>query len=161
MPVALDVEALYRKYGPMVLRRCRALLVDEDQALDAMQETFVKLIRYRDRLTAAAPSSMLYCIATNVCLNMMRAARRRPASAGDEALEQIASSDDVEARALDRHLLDDIFGRERASTRTMAVLHYVDGMTLEEVARHVGLSVSGVRKRLRILKERTREREGA
>ena len=53
---------------------------------------------------------------------------------------------------MDRTVLDDIFGRERASTRTMAVMHYVDGMTLEEVAGHVGLSVSGVRKRLRTLK---------
>ena len=141
--LAVDVESLYRKYGPMVLRRCRSLLLDEEQALDAMQETFVKLIRYRERLTDKAPSSMLYCIATNVCLNMMRSSRRRPQSAGDDALDRIASSEDVEARVLDRHLLDSIFGRERASTRTMAVLHYVDGMTLEEVAKHVGLSVSG------------------
>jgi len=57
--VALDVDALYRKYGPMVIRRCRALLADEEQALDAAQETFVKLLRYQDRLTDAAPSSML------------------------------------------------------------------------------------------------------
>jgi RNA polymerase sigma-70 factor (ECF subfamily) len=34
----------------------------------------------------------------------------------------------------------------------MAVLHYVDGMTLEQVARECGLSVSGVRKRLRALR---------
>jgi len=34
----------------------------------------------------------------------------------------------------------------------MAVLHYVDGMTLEEVARETGYSVSGVRKRLRALR---------
>ena len=129
--------------------------------MDAMQETFVKLLRYKERLTDKAPSSMLYCIATNVCLNMMRAQRRRPRAAGDEALERIASAEDVEARALDRNLLDGIFGREKASTRTMAVLHYVDGMTLEEVAGHVGLSVSGVRKRLRLLKERTRALEEA
>ena len=31
----------------------------------------------------------------------------------------------------------------------MAVLHYVDRMTLEEVAEEMGMSVSGVRKRLR------------
>ena len=159
--MALDVESLYRKYGPMVLRRCRSLLLDEEQALDAMQETFVKLIRYRERLTDTAPSSMLYCIATNICLNMIRSSRRRPQSAGNEALERIASSEDVEARVLDRHLLDGIFEKERASTRTMAVMHYVDGMTLEEVARHTGLSVSGVRKRLRVLKERTRSLEEA
>ena len=129
--------------------------------MDAAQETFVKLLRYQARLTDQAPSSMLYTIATNVCLNMMRASRKRPRPAGDEALERIASADDVEARALDRHLLESIFGRERASTRTMAVMHYVDGMTLEEVADHVGLSVSGVRKRLRLFRERTRALEEA
>jgi RNA polymerase sigma factor (sigma-70 family) len=159
--VPLDVDALYRKYGPMVVRRCRRLLIDEEQAMDAAQETFVKLLRYQDRLTDKAPSSMLYTIATNVCLNAMRTARRRPRAAGEEALERIASAEDVESRALDRHLLDGIFSRERASTRTMAVMHYVDGMTLEEVAEHVGLSVSGVRKRLRQLKERTRALEEA
>ncbi len=159
--MALDVDALYRKYGPMVIRRCRALLGDEEQALDAAQETFVKLIRYQHRLTDAAPSSMLYTMATNVCLNILRSSRRRPFNAGEETLEHIASSDDVESRALDRVAVDGIFESERASTRTMAVLHYVDGMTLEEVASHVGLSVSGVRKRLRVLKERTRAREEA
>jgi RNA polymerase sigma-70 factor (ECF subfamily) len=159
--VALDIDALYRKYGPMVIRRCRALLLDEEQALDAAQETFVKLLRYQHRLTDAAPSSMLYTMATNVCLNLLRSARRRPFHAGEETLERIASSDDVEGRALDRVEVDGIFQSERASTRTMAVLHYVDGMTLEEVASHVGLSVSGVRKRLRVLKERTRAREEA
>ena len=35
----------------------------------------------------------------------------------------------------------------------MAVYHYVDGMTLEETAELSGLSVSGVRKRLRTLKK--------
>ena len=34
----------------------------------------------------------------------------------------------------------------------MAVLHYVDGLTLEQVAAETGLSVSGVRKRLRKLR---------
>lgn len=159
--MGLDIDALYRKYGPMVLRRCRKLLGDDEQAMDAAQETFVKLLRYQTTLNDRAPSSMLYTIATNVCLNVMRTARRRPRPAGDEALERIASVDDVEGRALDRTMLDRIFGRERASTRTMAVLHYVDGMTLEEVAGHVGLSVSGVRKRLRQLKERTRALEEA
>jgi RNA polymerase sigma-70 factor, ECF subfamily len=140
----------------MVLRRCRRLLIDEEQAMDAAQETFVKLLRYQERLTDAAPSSMLYTMATNVCLNMMRTAQRRPRGVGEQMLEVIASAEDVEATALDRHTLEKVFENERASTRTMAVMHYVDGMTLEEVAGHVGLSVSGVRKRLRQLRERTR-----
>ena len=42
----------------------------------------------------------------------------------------------------------------------MAVMHFVDGLTYEEVAAEVGLSVSGVRKRLRTLKGRARALEG-
>jgi hypothetical protein len=36
-------------------------------------------------------------------------------------------------------------------------MHLVDGMTLEQVAAETGLSVSGVRKRLRVLKEHVAE----
>ena len=36
----------------------------------------------------------------------------------------------------------------------MALMHYVDGFTLEETAKEVGLSVSGVRKRLLILRKK-------
>jgi RNA polymerase sigma-70 factor (ECF subfamily) len=36
----------------------------------------------------------------------------------------------------------------------MAVLHLVDGLTLDEVGREVGLSAAAVRKRLRGLKAR-------
>jgi RNA polymerase sigma factor (sigma-70 family) len=159
--LSVNVEALYKKYGPMVLRRCRRLLGDEERALDAMQDTFVRVLRHSGRLNDRAPSSLLYCIATNVCLNMLRSDRRHPKISGDEILLSVASAEDVEGKALNRHLLERIFRREQSSTRTMAVLHYVDKMTLEEVASHVGLSVSGVRKRLAGLKARTRMLEEA
>ena len=69
---ALDVEALSVRYGGMVLRRCRRLLGNEDEALDASQDVFVRLVEQRERLTAEFPSSLLYRIATNVCLNRIR-----------------------------------------------------------------------------------------
>jgi RNA polymerase sigma-70 factor (ECF subfamily) len=161
--VSLDIEGLYRRYGPMVLRRCRQLLQNEEKAMDAMQDTFVAVLRHEKKLHAAAPSSLLYRIATNTCLNIMRSERRRPQAGSDEALLSVASGDDPEAKVLNRHYLNWIFKAEKPSTRVMAVLHYVDGMTLEEVAREVGLSVSGVRKRLRTLRTRVKslERDGA
>ena len=140
----------------MVLRRCRGILGDEERARDAMQETFVRVLRRRGSLTGDAPSSLLYCIATNVCLNALRADRRRPDGAGDSLLDRIAGSDDVEAMGQARILADGIFAREEPSTRTMAVLHYVDGLTLEETAARVGLSVSGLRKRLDRLRGRAK-----
>ena len=167
--MALDVESHYLRYGPMVLRRCRSLLRDPARAEDAMQDVFVSLIRNEDRLHDEAPGALLLRIATNVCLNKMRGARRRPEDVADDddlAL-RIAQADDgggdAESRTAARSVLGKLFGINdplAASTRSLAFMHLVDGMTLEEVAREARLSVSGVRKRLRGLKGRLAELEG-
>ncbi len=146
----------------MVLRRCRKLLHDEQQAADAMQDTFVKLIRYKEKLEDQAPSSLLYTMATNICLNQIRSKKRRPESpAEDDLLYRIAKSEESEPMLFARGVLSKLFASEKASTQTIAVLHLLDGLTLEETATQVGLSVSGVRKRLRGLRGRLMELEGA
>lgn len=159
--LAVDVEALYRRYGPMVLRRCRRLLRDEGQALDAMQDVFVQVVRHQHSLDAAAPSSLLFRLATNVSLNRLRTQKRKPMDADDELVLTIAQELDEEARAHAASLLRRLFDAEPASTATIAVLHLLDGKTHEEVAADVGLSVSGVRKRLRKLSEKLTSLEGA
>ncbi len=158
--MSVDVAAQYRTYGPMVLRRCVALLRDENAAMDAMHDVFVQLLRHGDRLDEGRPASLLLRIATNVCLNRARSIRRRPYDAVDARVLAIAGQVRPEASWLARLHLRDAFRSELRSTRTLAVLHHVDGLTLEEVAREVGLSVSGVRKRLRGLRARLEALEG-
>ena len=36
--VEVDVDAWYRTYGPMVLRRCRSLLKSEEEAVESEEE---------------------------------------------------------------------------------------------------------------------------
>jgi RNA polymerase sigma-70 factor (ECF subfamily) len=145
----------------MVLRRCRSLLRDEQQAVDAMHDVFVQLLVHRERLVDKGACSLLWRIATNVCLNKIRSRRRRPEDPQSELLAAIAAHDDAESRGVARVVDEKLFAREPVSTGTMAVMHLVDGMTLEEVAESVGLSVSGVRKRLRTLRAGVMAREGA
>lgn len=120
--------------------------------MDACQDVFVRLLEHRERLSVRYPSSLLYRIATNVCLNRIRDRRRRPTSEDDAALLTIASAETPGAREEAAVMLDRLFGRHPVSSRTIALLHYLDGLTLEQVAEVVGLSVSGVRKRLRNLR---------
>ncbi|MCK4542178.1 MAG: sigma-70 family RNA polymerase sigma factor [Spirochaetales bacterium] len=150
--MAINVNEFYRTYGPMVLRRCRYLLQDEEKALDAMQDVFVQILKRQKDLDDRAPSSLLYITATNVCLNHLRSEKRKPKSSTEELLFEIADSTDMEEQVLSLHFIDRLFEGEKVSTRTIAVLHYIDGFTLEETAQQVGLSVSGVRKRLRNLR---------
>jgi RNA polymerase sigma-70 factor (ECF subfamily) len=159
MPI--DVEHAYRRHGPMVRRQCQRLLGDPEAARDAMHDTFVRLVRRKDDLDDHALGGLLYRIATNVCLNRIRTRHRRPEDPHDELIARIAAADDPAERGLARSLLDRLFAREPESTRTIAVLHLLDGMTLEEVAAEVGLSVSGVRFRLRGLRAQLSDLEVA
>jgi RNA polymerase sigma-70 factor (ECF subfamily) len=173
----IDVESLFRRYGPMVHRRCVRLLGRGRDAEDAMQDVFVRLVSRRDTLHAGRRvgqraghagegdgrrsdendgqvAALLWTMATQVSLNRLRTRRRKPEH-GAELLDAIAAADDPEERVFLRRALDVIFvgdhGR-RVSTRTLAVLRYVDGMSLDETAAATGLSVAGVRKRLDRLK---------
>jgi RNA polymerase sigma-70 factor (ECF subfamily) len=149
----MNIEDLYNRYGPMVIRRCKHLLKDEHEALDVAQDVFVRLLRRKEGVDDITyPSSMLYRIATNLCLNRIRDGRLEPQTVDDELLHQIASLDDDQAVHDARSVLRWLFGKHDEFSKAMAVLHFVDGMTLEEVAREPGYSVSGVRKRLRALR---------
>jgi RNA polymerase sigma-70 factor (ECF subfamily) len=151
--LAIDVEQLYTRYGPMVLRRCRGLLRSEAEAVDAMHDVFVTLLRNKDRLDPTASASLLYRVATNVCLNRIRSRTRRREEPEDDLLWRIAAASSGERAFEARALLDRLFSREPASSGTIAILHLHDGLTLEQVASEVGMSVSGVRKRLRRLQD--------
>lgn len=155
--MSVSVEQLYASYGPMVLRRCRRLLRDEAKALDAMQDAFVLVLRHQHQLDEKSGSSLLFTLATNVCLNLLRGSRRKPEDADDELVLAVAADLDLEARAHSRSLLGRLFSDAPDTTASIAVMHYLDGMTWEEVARELDMSVSGVRKRARGITERLQQ----
>lgn len=152
--VPIDSYSYYCTYAPMVLRRCRKLLGNDAAARDAMHDVFVQVLSRADELADQAPSSLLFRIATNVCLNRIRSRRRRPEDGDPDLLIEIAERTDPMARSAARAVLDALFRHEPDDTAVIAVLHLHDRMTLEEVAAEVGMSVSGVRKRLDKLRKK-------
>ena len=143
----------------MLLRRCRYLLRDEHAALDAMQDVFARLILQNHPLPGF-PSSFLYTMATRICIDKIRSAPVRYAGNGDLLLT-LASTEDLEGTVHARRILDRIFHRQEDNTRVMAVMHYVDGMTLAEIGEHVEMTAAGVRRRLEKLKARVVKAAGS
>ena len=156
----MALSKLYEAYAPMVFRRSMMLLKDESEAEDMVQNVFLRVFERWDSLDVSQPSSLLWNTATRLCLNRIRDKKRRGLDCNtSELLLSIACADDEQDSFEAKNLLAKIFSREQESTRAIAVLHYVDGMTLEETAREVGLSVSGVRKRLRGLQAKVKNLE--
>lgn len=144
----LDIPALYRRYGDLVLGRCRTILRNDADAQDAMQEVFLKLHRFRESFRGeSSPSTFLYRITTTTCLNRIRASRRRPEDPVAD-LPALPRTDSVLDQLALRQLLDQLLFDSDPTTRECLVYHYVDGMTHDEVGELVGLSGAAVRKRI-------------
>ena len=158
--MAIDIAAWYEKYGPMLIRRCRSLLRSEEEAMDALHDVFVNLIRAEDRLKGSFPSSLLYTMATNVCLNRLRAKKHIAGDffSGREEMffDTDKAYDQIDAELLIKAILED----ESEETRTICFMYHADGMTLTEIGEAVGLSFSGVKKRLDNFKKRARLKLG-
>src|SRR4051794_28623502 len=81
---------------------CYRMLGSFDEAEDALQDALVRAWRARDGFSGESLRAWLYKIATNVCLDVLRRARRRAAGAEvpwlqpypDELLDEIAPSDE-------------------------------------------------------------------
>ena len=133
-----QVDALYRTYGPAVLRRARAILGDETAARDAMQEVFVRVLQSGDAFRKeASPMTWLYRITTNFCLNTIRDGGRRAQLLREQApppAEAAPPSSETRAQVAQ------ILGRVPEELREIAVYYFVDQMSHDEIAALIGVS---------------------
>ena len=150
-----SMEALYRTYGSMVLRRARTLLGDEHAAQDMVQEVFMKAIRaFPSFRGESSLTTWLYQVTTNHCLNAIRdGARRR------RALERrMPAHEPVSESAEDRVGVDELLQQLPRELAEVAIYYYVDQMNQDEIAALLGISERTVRNRLRDFRDQARDR---
>ena len=136
------LEFLYDSFGPMVLRRARAMLGDEHAAWDATHEVFLKVLAALPQFRQeSSPVTWLYRTTTNHCLNVLRdLARRREVAEDAEASH--------EPRPDERMTLLAVLQRVPTELREIAVYYYLDQMSQDEIAELCGLSRRTVGNRL-------------
>lgn len=145
--MTLDARALdemYRRHGAMVRRRARALLGNEDDAQDALQEIFASLSARPEQFQErSSPSTFLYAMTTHHCLNRIRDRKNR---ARLVALHVTPRDGDKAADAAGERLaiLRDLLARLPQDLGEVAVYSHVDGMSHAEIADLLGCSKTHV-----------------
>lgn len=152
-----QLAQLYERYGFLVHRRCLQLVRRPEDADDALQETFLRVKRYGPPRDGQATLAWLYTVAARCCFDLMEKRGREPVAEESQlaALEERGdgSSEDADRRALLGAALRTLDGK----TRTIGVLHYLDGYTQEEVAAQTGISRKTIGKKLKHFEDRIRE----
>jgi len=143
---ASDPTAAYRAYGPALVRKAERVLRSREDAVDVVHGLFADLI---PRWTNDVDLPYLYRAVTNRCLNVVRDRSTRA---------RLLEREQTAAAPVGRVRLDDqVVGvgliaalADRLDEGHMEVLvaRFVDDMTQEEIAEHLGLSRKTIQKRL-------------
>jgi RNA polymerase sigma-70 factor, ECF subfamily len=131
------------------------VLGNQDDALDAAQEVFIKLHRYLHTFRVDQDfSAWLYRLIVNACHDT-RKRRPRHVSLEEErergGLESLRSSDDVEASAMvaeDESIIAAALETLSQKERAALVLRDLEGLPTEEVAKILGSSATTVRSQI-------------
>jgi RNA polymerase sigma-70 factor (ECF subfamily) len=159
-------EALVRRHQAFVAANCRAITRSPSDVEDLAQDVFVKaffgLRRFEGRATFSA---WLHRIKVNHCLNHLRKTRgairvdiddvereSHPAMSTDPAAERSLQA------ASDRERLFAVLEAMSDALRIPLMLRDADGLSYEEIADQLGISLSAVKMRIKRGREDFRRR---
>jgi RNA polymerase sigma factor (sigma-70 family) len=156
-------RALVCRHGPMVMGVCRHVLLQDHDAEDAFQATFLTLARkagtIRDRRVLA---SWLYEVAYRIAVRSRAGVvRRRQQERESMALTETSLRPDQEHQAAWNELrpvLHDEINRLPDKYRLPVILSYLEGRTNEEVAALLDWPVGTVKGRLSRARDLLRSR---
>lgn len=159
----LALEELFRRYRQPAYRVAFRLLGNEADALDAVQEGFVKVLTHlSDFQGRSSFKTWLLRVVSNAALDLGRQrGRRSAAEAGDPATEATAPLvwDDPTLgleRADLRRLLDQALAGLPEAQRQTFVLHVDAELSYREVAETLGISIGTVMSRLYYARQKLR-----
>ncbi len=144
---------LYDRYRQLVFRTALAITGDQEAASDLLQDVFLRLFRFADRIDLGRPlQPWLYRMTANLAYTWLKRDRRwfRP-------LENLAdwlagSTRNLTHEAVE--LMDDWARLQRAvaslplSQRMVVVLYYLDDLSLQEISEILEIPVGTVKSRL-------------
>jgi RNA polymerase sigma factor (sigma-70 family) len=148
-------SALYERFAPMVFTAARRILASTELAEDAVQDTFVEVIRsvasFREE---AAIEAWIRRIAINKALSQLRSAwwSRRVDFDRFDQLIGVSGHERTDAQIEIGELLD----RLPPAARAVVWLHDGEGYTHGEIAELMGRSVSFSKSQLKRARDRLR-----
>lgn len=139
-------EEIFRRYRRRIYLWCHGFTHDLDEAVDMTQEIFIKIFGHLDGFAGRSRfSTWVYAIARNHCLGRQSQRgvkwRRRLAALDElEVADQRCAEElrEAELQGTLARLLARAHDRMAADELEAFVLHYRDGLTVNEITRTLG-----------------------
>ena len=144
---------LIQQYQNLVFSICLKLTGDYFAAEDLTQETFLSAYQHLNDFDGQAEKAWLCRIASNKCVDYLRAAARRAVPVAEEEMPETVDTtqEDPLGRVLNQELLAKLKTDCEALKppyREISLKHYVEGKSAVEIAAESGDSVNTIKTRI-------------
>ncbi len=151
-----DFRDIYAQQQARVLRLCRLLLSDSDEAEETAQEIFLKAFRsYRSGQRPEAWNKWLTTVTVNACRDRRRSSWWKRWRGRTEEFDEFRDPDHGHGSAEDDVLRRETyklvwgsFSKLSARQKEVFALRHLEGWSTEEVAAQLGLSTGSVKQHL-------------
>lgn len=149
---------LVRRHHPLLLAACLSLLGEKAEAEDAAAESFVKAFEALPGFRGESSfPTWLHRIAVNACRDRQRRRARRPTVSWDALVEErgeelaslLSGSEDPRARVENEDLARRVLASLPEGHREILVLRETSGLSYQELAEVLDLSLDAVKARLK------------
>lgn len=143
-----DFETAYGMYADMLYRLAFSYMKHKEDAEDVVQEVFTKyMCGFHLPVSREHEKAWFVRVTINQCHDALRKRNYRSHSSLDDVIEVAVEDDDT---------MGEVFVALQnlpEKYKDVVILHYLEGYSVEEVAKLLGLSVSAVKMRLKRSRE--------
>jgi RNA polymerase sigma-70 factor (ECF subfamily) len=153
VPQKSTVVHFWNMHSEQIYKQCLRRINDHDLVDDAMQEIFIKLYCHSSYLeNHANPTAWLFLVAKNQCLDYIRRRTRRGYMLfRDLPQDYITDTADPysDDKKMERSILLTQVQKDLSTTdKWLLQLHYVNGFSLNELAKMFNVSKSTIAKKM-------------
>jgi RNA polymerase sigma-70 factor (ECF subfamily) len=153
-------DVIVAQYADQVYRLALRMLNDEDDARDAQQESFIRIVKQIGRFRGdAALATWIYAITANVCLSWRRRRQRRPTEAIADVDGHLQSEQEPLNGVLafvERAKIERVLQRLAPADRLILLLRFVEGLDHRSIAHILHCSEESSRTRLSLARKQFR-----
>lgn len=145
---------LVKRYEKAFLRRAERVLLNKEDAQDAVQDTFVKLYSRAGQFTSQGEGSFrswAYTVLINTCLSLYQKRKRAGSIGLSEELEAVLrdpASDSFRMSEEQRDYIESVLSRMPENLASILRRFFLEEKTQEEIAREEGISIGAAKVRV-------------
>lgn len=159
---ALYFSHLYRKYANKVYGKCISILKNDDEARDAVQDIFVKIMLNMSGFGEKAQfSTWIYSITYNYCIDTIRKRKKEKTLFSDE-IEKAPDVADEEVpdeylMEMDVKQLKIVLEKLPAGDRAVLLMKYQDEMSIKDISEALDKTESAIKMKIKRAKHKAQE----